>query len=100
MKKKRNRYDGEFKLNSVKLVLNSKGERTMKAIAEDLGINYWVLVQWKKEYEEFGESAFLGKKPLSEEQDELRRLKKELETVKMERDILKKAMAIFSKNEK
>jgi len=100
MKKKRNRYDGEFKLNSVKLVLNSKGERTMKAIAEDLGINYWVLVQWKKEYEEFGESAFLGKKPLSVEQDELRRLKKELETVKMERDILKKAMAIFSKNEK
>jgi len=100
MKKKRNRYDGEFKLNSVKLVLNSKGERTMKAIAEDLGINYWVLVQWKKEYEEFGESAFLGKNPLSEEQDELRRLKKELETVKMGRDILKKAMAIFSKTEK
>ena len=57
MKKKRNRYDGEFKLNSVKLVLTSKGERTMKAIAEDLGINYWVLVQWKKEYEEFGEAA-------------------------------------------
>ncbi len=50
MNKKRNRYDGEFKLNSVKLVLNSKGERTMKAIAEDLGINYWVLVQCNKEY--------------------------------------------------
>jgi transposase-like protein len=63
MKKKRNRYDGEFKLNSVKLVLTSKGERTMKAIAEDLGINYWVPVQWKKEYEKFGEAAFLGKRP-------------------------------------
>jgi len=49
-------------------------------------------VQWKKEYEEFGESAFLGKRPISSEQDELRKLKKELETVKMERDILKKAI--------
>jgi len=39
MKKKRNSYDGEFKLNSVKLVLSKKGERTMKDIAEDLGIN-------------------------------------------------------------
>ena len=100
MKKKRNRYDGEFKLNSVKLVLTSKGERSMKAIAEDLGINYWVLVQWKKEYEEFGEAAFLGKKPVSGEQDELRKLKRELETVKMERDILKKATAFFAKLEK
>lgn len=43
MKKKRNRYDGEFKWNSVKLVLSSKGERTMKDIAKDLGVNYWVL---------------------------------------------------------
>ncbi|MBU1106746.1 MAG: transposase [Candidatus Riflebacteria bacterium] len=64
----------------------------MKAIAEDLGINYWVLVQWKKEYEEFGEAAFIGKKPISSEQEELRKLKKELETVKMERDTLKKVI--------
>ena len=31
-------YGSEFKLNSVKLVFTSKGERTMTVVAEDLGI--------------------------------------------------------------
>jgi transposase-like protein len=71
----------------------------MKEIAEDLGINYWILSDWKKKYEKLGATAFIDTPPLPQEQEELRRLKKELETVKMERDILKKAMAIFSKDE-
>lgn len=99
MSKNKKRYDGEFKLNCVKLVISSKGERTMKEIALDLDLNYWVLADWKKKFEKYGESAFIGKKALNKEQEELKRLKKELETVKMERDILKKAMAIFSKDE-
>ena len=51
MNKNRKRYDGEFKLNCVKLVINSKGERTMKEIAQDLDLNYWVLADCKKKYE-------------------------------------------------
>ena len=39
----------------------------MKAIAEDLGISYWFLVHWQKEYEEFEESAFAGKNPVGGE---------------------------------
>ena len=58
MNKNRKRYDGEFKLNRVKLLINSKGERTMKEIAQDLDLNYWVFADWKKKYEKYGESAF------------------------------------------
>jgi transposase-like protein len=48
MSKNKKRYDGEFKLNCVKLVISSKGERTMKEIAQDLDLNHWVLADWKK----------------------------------------------------
>jgi transposase-like protein len=74
----------------------ARGEITMKEIALAVDLNCWVFADWKKKYEKYGESAF--EKPTKKEQEELKQLKKELETVKMERDILKKAMAIFSKD--
>jgi transposase-like protein len=67
MNKNRKRYDGEFKLNCVKLVINSKGERTMKEIAQDLVLHYRVLADWKKKYEKYGENAFVDKKPTNKE---------------------------------
>ena len=100
MKKDRKQYDREFKINAVKLVLRSKGKKTMQEIAEDLGINGAMLSQWKKEYLEKGENkAFRGANNMSAEQEEIKKLKEELELVKMERDILKKAAAIFSRDE-
>lgn len=97
---KRAKYDREFKLSTVRLVL--EGKQTMKEIAADLGINYYTLVDWKHEYEQKGSQAFPGAgRPVyaTEAEEELAKLRKENRKLRMERDILKKAMAI-SLNEK
>lgn len=93
---RRNRsYDKEFKLNAVQLCKNS-GKSAAK-IAEDLGIPKQTFYQWVKDYEEDGEEGFRGKGNIRPSNEELYFLKKELADVKMERDILKKVIAIFSK---
>lgn len=93
---KRNRsYDKEFKLNAVQLC-KSSGKAVGK-IAEDLGVPKQTLYQWVKDYEADGEEGFRGKGIIRPSNEELYFLKKELADAKMERDILKKAIAIFSK---
>ena len=92
---KRLKYDREFKISTVRLVL--EGKQTMRDVAADLGVNYHTLVDWKREYEQKGSAAFPGAgRPVytSEVEEELAKLRKENRKLKMERDILKKAMAI------
>jgi len=92
------KYDKEFKLNAVKHYEVS--EKPMNKVAQDLGIPISTLSGWIKEYKEHGKESFPGSgrsKPCNEE---YYRLCKELEDVKMERDILKKAIAIFSRTKK
>lgn len=95
MAKKRRKYDKEFKLNAVKLLLQS--DRTQSEIGDDLGIRSDLLSRWKIEYEKKDIAAFPGKGNQSDDQSEIKKLKKELLETKLERDILKKAVAIFSK---
>jgi transposase len=95
MKERRKVYDREFKINAVRMV--QSGERTMKEIAADLDVNYYTLAEWKKQYETKGEYAFpgLGKVVFATEAErEIAKLKKALRRAEMERDLLKKAMAI------
>jgi len=94
--KTRKNYDKEFKIQAVKLVLES--DKSVANIAEDLGISDNTLFLWKKQYLEDARNAFPGKGKLKPEEEEMRRLKKELAHVKMERDILKKAVAFFAKD--
>ena len=94
MTKKRRRYTTEFKLEAVQLVL-SENKKTSE-VARNLGIHPNVLNRWIREYKEDPESSFPGQGN-EKEQDEIKRLKKELADTQMERDILKKALAIFSK---
>ncbi len=89
-------YDKEFKLNAVALVKNSK--KSQRQIAFDLGVPLTTLHQWIKNYEKDGVDSFRGKGVISASNEEMFKLKKELADVKLERDILKKAVAIFSKN--
>lgn len=97
MKSKRT-YDKEFKLNAIKLYQESgKG---YEEIAQNLGIPKSTLYAWILEYKENGESSFPGSGILKPSNEELYRLKKQLADVTMERDILKKAVAIFSKPKK
>ena len=92
----RRKYTKEFKKDSVEFFIRS-GKSATK-VAADLGISHDLLYRWKREYEEHEEKAFPGQgKPI---EAELAALKRELADVKMERDILKKAVSIFSKDQK
>jgi len=94
----RKTFDKEFKISAVKLVLDSG--RTATQIAADLGISGNTLLYWKKKYLEDAKNAFPGKGRLKPEDEELRKKDREIATLKMERDILKKAIAFFAKDVK
>jgi len=74
-------------------------EKTVEEVARDLGIAHSNLRRWRAQYGEKGELAFPGngKQRLTPQEEEIRRLKKELYEIQQERDILKKALAIFTK---
>ncbi len=94
----RRQYDEEFKRNAVELT--RKNGNTVSRVAEDLGINSSMLVRWRMEQESYGVRAFPGQGKLmkgTDLEEENRRLKKELAIAQEERDILKKATAIFSR---
>ncbi len=86
------KYDKEFKVNAAKLYLGS--DKSIEVIANDLGVSRATLGNWIKQYKTEGEKSFPGSGHVIDE--ELRALKRELYLVRQERDILKKAVAIFS----
>lgn len=98
MQKERKKYTKEFKEETVRLVI-SEG-RTVASVARGLGVNENLLHKWKLAYKTNGSDAFPGKGNLHPENEEFRKLKRELADVKEERDILKKALTIFSANPK
>jgi transposase len=77
-------------------------ERGLKVtqVARDLGIHPNMLSRWKREYLRGGAHAFVGKGHMKPEGEEIRRLRREVEVLREERDILKKALAIFSRQGK
>lgn len=93
--RQRRKYDRQYKMDAVNLVVN--GGRSVSEAARELGINPNVLHRWKRQLTEDGSQAFPGKGKLSPQEEELRRLRRELEQAKEDRDILKKALAFFSK---
>ena len=94
-KRTRRKFGKEFKIEAVKLVT----ERGMKVteVSRDLGISKELVYRWKNDYEKSGNNSFPGEGKLKPEDEDLRKLRRELANVKEERDILKKAIAIFSK---
>jgi transposase len=97
---KRKTYTAEFKQEAVRLIEQSGA--SVQQIAKDLGVSDHSLYAWQKVAKAQGSLAFPGhgKVALTAEQEENRRLKKELELVKQERDILKKAVGFFAKESK
>ena len=87
-------YDKEFKLNAIQLYLNSG--KPYSEISNELGIPIGTLVTWVKSYKAEGKDAFPGKGHIKAADVELVTLRKELAVVREERDILKKALGIFS----
>jgi transposase len=87
-------YTREFKQQAVILFETSGKSKTQ--IARDLGISDSALNKWCKELGERGQEAFPGKGHQTTVEEELRKLKRENEILRQERDILKKAVSIFA----
>jgi len=97
--KKRKKYTPEFKRESVQLYLTSG--KSQVQVGQDLGIGSGCLSRWKKDLEETGEAAFPGHGNRRESAEgRIRELERENEILRQERDILKKAVAIFSQPSK
>lgn len=96
MTEMRRQYSKQFKIDAVELVL--KKDKTAVEIASDLGIRAELVYRWKQEYQNRKSVAFSGSGNLSDPaQVELRAALKRAADAEEERDILKKALAIFSK---
>lgn len=104
MGKSRKTYSGEFKLEAVRLA--AEGDRPPTHVARELGISPSMIHRWIAEVEERGSAAFSGREQPDGKaaarlvtEEEIRRLRRERDQARQERDILKKALAYFA-NEK
>lgn len=97
MKQTRKIYDRAFKEKAVELSLR---RTNVSELARELGITAPQLYKWKKEHLEFGLGSFPGNGNIKQtpEQEQITLLEKRLKDAEMERDILKKAIGIFSKS--
>jgi transposase len=91
-------YPKEFKEEALRLVQTSG--KPIAQIARELGISDSAIHNWRKELAEQGKEAFPGKGHQTALEEETRRLKREVERLQQERDILKKAVSIFSRESK
>jgi transposase len=91
----RRKFSREFKIEAVKLV----GERgvSVAQAGRDLGVHENVLRKWVKEFGSDPVQAFPGHGQMKPEQLEIERLRREVNKLKAERDIGKKAAAYFAK---
>jgi len=92
---KRRTYSKQFKLDVIQ---QSYQRSNIRELADELGIDPGLIYAWRSKYKKQPQQAFPGKGIPSRtpDQKELAELKKELADVRMERDILKKAMGIFT----
>jgi transposase len=89
------RYTPEFRAEAVRLVRSSP-DKSIVQIARELGISDSSLHGWLKQSQiDAGQREGLT----TEEQEELRKLRKEVKTLRQERDILKKATAFFARED-
>ncbi len=90
MPKEQRTFTREFKLEAVHLA--QKSGKSQAQIARDLGIADSTLHHWCKEFSQADEKAFPGSGHQTAQEEEVGRLKRELEVTRQERDILKRAM--------
>lgn len=95
MRRKSRNYSLEFKQKAVELTY-VKG--SIVEVCKELDIPRSVLGRWRKEFEDYGGNSFPGRgnPKLTDDQKEIARLRKQLREAELERDILKKAISIFS----
>ena len=94
MAETRRNYGDEFKREAVRLV--TEHGYGVSETARNLGINAHMLGRWKREVEAQQSAAFPGKGRVSSDQEELQRLREDNKRLRMERDMLKKALGYFA----
>lgn len=94
MTSKRRTFTREFKQEAVELA--QAADRPVREIERDLDLPRGILYRWRRELASDGEHAFPGHGSLKPEDEELRQLRRENDLLREERDILKKALGIFS----
>jgi len=92
------KYDKQFKEEAIRLA--TEEGRKVTEVARSLGIHENLLRTWKRKYNEDPAGSFPGKGQLKPQDEEFRKLQKENANLKEDREILKKALAIFSKHPK
>ncbi|PKL52408.1 MAG: hypothetical protein CVV37_01545 [Nitrospira bacterium HGW-Nitrospira-1] len=92
------KYDRQFKEEAIRLV--TEGGRKVTEAARSLGIHENPLRTWKRKYTEDPAGSFPGKGHMKPQDEDFRKLQKENANLKEDREILKKALAIFSKHPK
>lgn len=89
----------EFKLEAVRL---AAGDRRVSDVARELGLNAEMLHQWKRQADaragEAGRDVFRGNGKLTSQDEEIRRLRREVVVLREEREIFKKATVFFAKD--
>jgi len=83
----RKKYSKEFKLDAISLIIDQDYSRT--EAARSLGINANMLGRWVKEHQTGDGQSFRGNGKLTPEQEEIRKLKAQVNRLQMEKDILK-----------
>lgn len=98
MGKVRREFTREFKIETVRLSYQTN--KTLDEFADDMGISRSSLSRWRSEFRNDPQQAFPGKGHPKERDAEITKLKKQLRQAEMERDVLKKALAIFSQTQR
>jgi transposase len=93
-------YTEEFKLEALELLASSG--KSAAELERELGITKGLLLKWRDRYQvkREGGQAQLAPSDIAEAQAEIKRLRRQLRVAEEERDILKKAVSIFSKLER
>lgn len=99
MRKARKNYSKEFKLKAIEL---SYARESAKQVAQELGIRPALLYKWRSNLLTEGVLSFSGNgnKKQTPEEKEIALLRKQVKELQLEREILKKAVGIFSKSDK
>ena len=97
MTQRRKRYDKQFKVAAARVVLS--GEMRAVDLAKELGIKDSTLRRWAREYEEMGDAAFPGNgSPKVNKDHEIVKLRKKVEELERENDLLKNFRSFLSQD--
>ena len=97
MKKSRRKYDAEFKRQAVRMVIDD--HKSYNAVEKSLGIGQGLVSRWLHEAQKDPQNCFPGNGHTKPSSADIERLIKENDLLRRERDILKKALAVFSRTD-